>query len=123
LNIPDLIKFRDGRTLLLALSTGCHFCTDSAPFYQRVSQEHGDTHLVAVFPQEASDGEQYLSKLGIQVDEVKQASFVELGITGTPTLALIDNSGKVLKIWEGALSPENENEVLRRLKEDMARNR
>ncbi len=122
ISIPNLAWPRSGQTLLLALSTGCHFCTDSAPFYQRISKEHGATHLVAVFPEEISQGEKYLTKLGVKVDEVKQASFGELGISGTPTLVLVDNAGKVISVWEGALPPNRETEVLGRLKEDIARN-
>src|SRR5690349_12890900 len=29
------------RTLLVVVSTGCHFCSESAPFYQRLTQETG----------------------------------------------------------------------------------
>jgi thioredoxin-related protein len=122
LSIPN-VDWRNGQTLLLALSTSCHFCTDSAPFYQRLSKDHGDTRLVAVFPQENSEGERYLSNLGVKVDEVEQASFVDLGILGTPTLVLVDSSGKVINKWEGALPPTRESEVIGQLKNELARNR
>jgi hypothetical protein len=88
-NVPNVTWSQNGQTLLLALSTTCRFCTDSAAFYQRISREHGDTRLIALVPQDASEGEQYLAKLGVKVDEVRQASLGELGITGTPTLVLI----------------------------------
>jgi hypothetical protein len=110
------------RTLLLALSTTCHFCTDSASFYQRISTERGHTYLVAIFPQEPREGERYLANLGVKVDEVKQVAFGELGITGTPTLALIDSEGKVLNIWEGLLPSSGENEVIERMKQDATTN-
>jgi len=122
-SVVDVDWSRNRRTLLLALSTTCRFCTDSAPFYQKISKGHGDTRLVAMFPQANTEGEKYLEKLGVRVDEVKQVSFAELGITGTPTLLLIDNAGKVTNVWEGALPPEKESEVLGRLQGDTARNR
>jgi len=122
-SVSNLNWPQNERTLLLALSTTCHFCTDSAPFYQRISKEHGTTHLLAVFPQSVSEGEIYLSKLGVKVDEVKQVSFGELGITGTPTLALVDRAGKIMNTWEGILPPSSEKEVLGRIKQDVASNR
>jgi uncharacterized protein (DUF2126 family) len=64
-----------------------------------------------------------LSNLGVKVDEVEQASFIDLGILGTPTLILVDSSGKVVNKWEGALSPSMESEVISQLKNELARNR
>ncbi len=122
LSIPN-VNWRNGQTLLLALSTSCRFCTDSAPFYQRLSKDPGDTRLVAVFPQENSEGERYLSNLGVKVDDVEQASLGDLGILGTPTLVLVDSTGKVINKWEGALSPAVESEVIGQLKTALARNR
>lgn len=48
--LPDVDWTKNGRTLLLALSTTCHFCTQSSPFYQRLVKEHGDTQLIALVP-------------------------------------------------------------------------
>jgi|SRR6185369_12311758 len=121
LNLPK-VDWRNGQTLLLALSTSCRFCTDSAPFYRRLMKDHGETRLVALFPQENGEGETYLSSLGIKVDEVEQASFADLGISGTPTLILVDSGGKVIRKWEGALTPTTESEVIGQLKQEIARN-
>jgi thioredoxin-related protein len=121
LNVPSLAWPQDRRTLLLAVSTTCHFCTDSAPFYQRISKDHGNAHLVALLPQDKLEAEKYLAKLGVKVDEIRQASLGELGITGTPTLALIDSSGKVLRTWEGVLTADKEQEVISQLKEETIR--
>src|SRR6202047_1851159 len=45
------------QTLVLGLRKGCHFCEDSAPFYQRLTaQQQGgsnSTIVVAVFPDTA----------------------------------------------------------------------
>src|SRR2546429_8140991 len=40
------------RTVILALSKQCHFCSQSAPFYQQLSQEvkgHSGASLLAIF--------------------------------------------------------------------------
>ena len=44
------------QTLVLGLRKGCHFCEDSAPFYQRLTaQQQGGSNstMVAVFPDAA----------------------------------------------------------------------
>jgi thioredoxin-related protein len=111
---------KNGRTMLLVLSSQCHFCTESAPFYQRLAKERAtvnNVRLVAVLPQTVSDGQQYLSKLGITVDEIKQSSLDSIGVSGTPTLILADNTGTVSGAWVGKLQADKEAEVLDRLKQ------
>ncbi|HEX8070987.1 MAG TPA: hypothetical protein VF546_13610 [Pyrinomonadaceae bacterium] len=107
---------KNGRTLLLALSTTCHFCSDSAPFYRQLIKERGGVHLVAVLPQPVAEGQKYLDRLGLSVDEVKQAPLASLGVSGTPTLFLIDNNGTVLNTWFGQLPAEQETAVLEQVR-------
>ena len=107
---------KNGETLLLALSTTCHFCTRSGPFYQRLAKEHGDARLVALVPQSSEEGRTYLKRLGVDVDDVRQTSLGELGVSGTPTLILVDGEGVASEVWVGALSPDKEEEVVSRLR-------
>jgi hypothetical protein len=109
----------NGKTLVLALSTGCHFCTDSASFYQRVAQERAKANnirLVAVFPESVSEGQKYLGNLGVTVDEVRQARLDSIGVSGTPTLIMTDGEGAVAESWRGKLPREKESEVFARLR-------
>jgi hypothetical protein len=106
------------QTLILALSRNCRFCTESAPFYKRLSQSKGNTHLVALLPQPVDEGREYLEQLGVSVDEVKQFSLEKIGVGGTPTLLLVDTSGVVKNSWVGKLSPEQEATVLSVLAKD-----
>jgi hypothetical protein len=102
-----------GQTLVLALQKGCHFCTESAPFYKRLVREaakHGRTHLVAVLPNSADESQSYLAQLGVSIPEIRQAWLS--GVTGTPTLILVDHKGVVLRVWREELPPEKEQEVL-----------
>jgi len=103
---------KNGQTLVLVLSDQCHFCGESAPFYQRLVREHGKTRLVAVVPQTVDRGRRYLNKLDVTVDDVKQASFGSLGVRGTPTLILVDNNGSAIKSWIGKLAPNVEAAVI-----------
>jgi hypothetical protein len=116
LAVPDVDWAKNGQTLILALSTTCHFCTESAPFYQRLASERGNIRLIAVVPQPASEGRDYLDRLGVPLDEVQQASLKSINVRGTPTLLLVDGKGVVVQEWEGKLPAEQEAEVLGRVR-------
>lgn len=118
LSVPGIEWGKNERTLLLVLSTTCHFCTESAPFYQRLAQEKakkGGVGLVAVLPQSVGDSQKYLQNLGVSVDDIKQAGLDAVHVRGTPTLILADRTGAVVESWVGKLPAEAEVEVLNRL--------
>ena len=119
LSLPDVDWKANGRTLVMALSTRCHFCSESAPFYERLSQERSETanlHLVAVFPQTVAEGQRYLNEVGVKVDQVKQLNLDSIAVNGTPTLILVNSEGIVADSWRGQLRSEKESEVLSRMK-------
>jgi hypothetical protein len=117
--LPGIDWAKNERTLLIALSEGCRYCTASAPFYQRLTKEVSVARkigVVAVFPQSVLEARNYLSTLGVSVADVRQISLDELGVIGTPTLILVNKEGVVTKSWRGQLPPNKEEEVLRQLK-------
>src|SRR5712691_5803145 len=84
---------KNERTLLLALSQGCRYCSASAPFYQRLTKEMSgrkNIGVVAVFPQPVSDARSYLNNLGVSVADIREVSLDDLGVIGTPTLILVN---------------------------------
>jgi len=107
-------------TLLLAVARDCHFCTESAPFYRRLIDETAgrrDLRIIAIFPREGtSDGAAYLNELGVSLAEIKHAPLEAIGAKGTPTLVLVDESGRVVQSWTGRLTSAKEIEVLSRIK-------
>lgn len=116
-SLPGVDWARNGRTFVLAISTQCHFCTDSAPFFQRVNKEVGkEATLLAVLPQPLSDSHHYLDTLGVHVDDIRQSPLNAIGVHGTPTLMLVDKTGIVDDVWEGKLRPDQEDQVLTALK-------
>jgi thioredoxin-related protein len=124
-SVPDVNWAKNGQTLLLILQKGCHFCAESAPFYQRLIQETSGRQgfqIIAVLPQEVEEGRKYLSELNVPVSEVKQTRPGTLGVKGTPTLLLVDNTGVVTDAWLGKLPPEKESAVLDRLRAARASN-
>jgi hypothetical protein len=115
--LPGVDWSKNGRTLVLAISTACHFCKDSEPFYRRIRQEvGGGVKMVAVLPQPQAEAEQYLSTAGLKVDQVKQLTLNTIGVRGTPTMLLVDGKGVVTKVWVGRLQDQDQEQVLSVLK-------
>lgn len=105
---------KGNQTLLLVLSTNCHYCTESSPFYQRLAQQKAarqDLRTIALLPQAIDESQKYLRDHNVTVDEVRQSSLESVQARGTPTLVLVDKSGAVLSSWVGKLSAEKEAEV------------
>jgi hypothetical protein len=118
-SVPGIDWRRNGQSLVLAFSPSCHFCTESAPFYQRLVKEtttDPTIRLVGVFPESADDGEAYLRNLGVSFPTVIKGSFDKLGVSGTPTLLLVNQDGVVSHVWIGKLNPDKEREVLQQIK-------
>jgi thioredoxin-related protein len=112
LSSVDIDWKTSAQTVVLAISTTCHFCTESAPFYKRLISNKGDVRVIAVLPQSAEEGHAYLNRLGVVVDEIKQISLHKIGVRGTPTLILVDSSGVASNSWIGKLPADQELIVL-----------
>jgi hypothetical protein len=113
ISLPGFDWSKSTRTVVLALSTTCHFCSESAPFYQKLQrQKPDDVRVVAVLPQPIEDSRNYLNKLGVRVTDVVQSSLSSVGVSGTPTLLLVDNEGSVTGSWVGKLSESEAARVL-----------
>jgi hypothetical protein len=116
--LPKPYRGGDRVTIALLLSRGCHFCTESAPFYRRLASTRTRTSsefkMVAVFPN-AEGGAQaadYLKTNGVDVNEIQTASFLNLGVGATPTLLVLDESHKVTFASSGLLGPAGETQVI-----------
>ena len=111
------------QTLVLALRKGCHFCEDSAPFYQRLTtQQQGDSTsaILAVFPDTADAVKEVVQSEGLRVHALAGVPLERLKISGTPTLLLVNRSGTVVNAWIGMLSPRQELEVMKATTEPTA---
>jgi len=115
LTLPGVDFASVDQTLVLVLSTQCHFCADSGPFYQRLTTEalrRGRTAVVAVLPQPVDESRRFLAGLGVSGAKVVQAPLTSVGTRGTPTLLLVDKSGTVRNTWIGRLPSAKESDVL-----------
>jgi len=107
---------RPRASVLLVIAKGCHFCQDSLPFYRVLAAEtQGRADLLAVLPESRAEGEEYLKAAGVRATQVASASPTELGVSGTPTLVLVDRSGKVQEAWFGFLDGARQAQVRSRL--------
>lgn len=107
---------RKGKTLVLAISSTCHFCTESAPFYRQLAGANESTQLIAILPQPVNEGRRYLTGLGLEVDHVVQAPLNSINVSGTPTLLLVNRDGNVMGTWVGRLPADQEVEVLTQMR-------
>lgn len=105
------------RTLVFILSTGCHFCSESASFYAELlkNQPQGDWQALAIFPQPSELATLYMRKNGYDIPNMRQVDLSALEIAGTPTLLLVDNTGVIRQQWIGKLSSKYEDDVARHL--------
>ncbi len=72
---------------------------------------------MAVFPQSVEDSRNYLNKLGVSVTDVVQSPLASFGVSGTPTLLLIDTHGSVTDSWVGKLSDSEAAKVIAQIHE------
>lgn len=117
IKIPGVDLSSYPKTLIIALQKGCHFCTSSAPFYKSLIENVQDKNikLVAVLPDSPEEARDYLDKMGLTSLEIKQFSFSNLRVRGTPTLILINAKGEVTNSWVGKLNSIKEEEVIKSL--------
>jgi len=118
ISLPGIDWSKPTRTIVLALSTTCHFCSESAPFYQNLARQKSDNvGLIAVLPQPVEDSKNYLNKLGVKTTDVIQSSLSSIGASGTPTLLLVDNSGSITASWVGKLPEAEAAKVIEQVRE------
>ncbi len=114
--LPNIDWSRHRHTLVLALNSGCHYCKDSVPFYQRLAQaerpRRGDLEIVSVFPNDPESVRQLVRDEGLSIRSVPEVSPEKLGVVAFPTLLLVDRNGRVEQSWVGLLTPRQELDVL-----------
>ena len=115
-NIAGVDYKQSPRTLILALNVDCRYCLKSVPFYNSLAEAQqknaGQVNIVAAFiNKDATLVKAYTTEKQLSVQAIAGVDLDRLGIHLTPTLVLVDNTGKVLDSWRGALQPDGEREV------------
>ncbi len=124
--LPDIDWSRHRQTLVLALNTGCHFCEQSVPFYQKLSgaqQLIGDGfEVVAVFPNDAEVVRQFMIHEDLRIRSVSAVAPDKLRVDATPTIILVNSSGHVERSWVGTLTSREEFDVLNSVTKGQSKN-
>ncbi len=114
--IPGVQYPQTRNSLVLALSTDCHFCKASLPFYKELaSKSLGHVDVVAVLPQPLSEAQDYIQQAAVPTTRVISADLATIGVSGTPTVLLLDRAGKVQEAWLGHLDESRQKQVLSRV--------
>lgn len=117
--IPKVDYGSREQTLLIVLNTNCSYCLESVPFYRRVfdAQPQGSKslHIVALFPNSAKEAARYVKENQLTVETVADVDLGVLGISGTPTMILVNSRGEVKNFWLGKLSDTETDDFFRSL--------
>jgi len=114
ISIPDSGQQSTKRRIVLAISRTCPFCKIELPFYRILGsrRKEFDARLVAIMPESCQEASEYLRSQMISVDQLVCEPLATFGVTSTPTLVVLNRTGRVEKAWVGALSDVERNKVL-----------
>jgi thiol-disulfide isomerase/thioredoxin len=113
--VPGIDWGQHRKTLVLALNTGCHYCQDSVPFYQKLAQaqpDYSNLAIVAAFPNDAQEVGHFAAQEAVGIRSVAAVPFDKWRVTGTPTLLLVDAHGRVERTWVGLLTSRQELDLM-----------
>lgn len=110
---PGLGSSTSQRTLVLALQPDCAYCGASSRFYRDIlhtvaQSDEAAPAIVVLSPYSDEANREMLKAYDLDIDVVHQADFSTLGISGTPTLVLLNAAGLIEQTWIGQLSAEQE---------------
>jgi thioredoxin-related protein len=115
--LKAIVPAGSSRALVVAVSPTCHFCDESMPFYKQIidqrNQKGSQVKVIAAVPNEEAKAEesQKFATAGANPDGMVHMDFSTIKVSGTPTLLLVDNDGKVLDVWVGKLPEDRQQEV------------
>lgn len=117
LQLPGVDWNGSDQTVVLALSTQCRFCSESAPFYRALAEagKAKNVRVIALFPQTQNEARQFFKDLGVPIQDVWQGSLATIFVNSTPTLLIVTRAGVVTQGWIGKLPEASEAEVLGKL--------
>jgi hypothetical protein len=89
------------------------------PFYKRLADRAAVAqprpHVLAICLETADACKAFVSGEGLRVDAAFGVPADNLRVRGTPTLLLVDSSGRIARIWKGRLTDSAERDVMNTL--------
>lgn len=112
-DLPGVHFPKQNKSLIIAVSTTCHFCQESLPFYKDVSaRSKGRIDVIALLPQPEAEAKTFIQNANISATQIVSAKLSTIGVRGTPTMLLVDERGNVERAWTGELDEKRRQEVL-----------
>lgn len=121
LEIPGVAWNPSHLSAVVYLSTRCHFCDESMPFYRRLAEQHQKDpsripDFLAISPEAPAQVEEHLRDNHVTFDQVYQIGLPHSFLRGTPTLLIVDGDGVVRRVDVGKLSAIKEEEIIQLFK-------
>jgi hypothetical protein len=95
------------QTLVVAVRKGCVYCEHSYPLYRRLNELESSNqlkaHMLIVMPDDPATGAALLSAEKINSQSIASVPLSDVNVSGTPTLLLVNETGRVLQSWVGEL--------------------
>jgi hypothetical protein len=114
--LPGYMWSSSPKTLVIAIRKGCPYCDASMPFYKQLGEQEKSNvlhaHVLVVMPNDASYGSRLLEKNDVEVQGIFGQKLAALNVSGTPTVLLLDSSGRIEREWIGQLTPRGEKDVM-----------
>lgn len=113
ITLPGVRLSQQRQSIVIALSTQCHFCQESLPFYKHLAQTaEGKLDVIAVLPQPLPAAESFVEQASIRTTHVLSANLGSLGIFATPTVLIVNGKGEIKNAWVGLLDDKSQQQVL-----------
>jgi thiol-disulfide isomerase/thioredoxin len=116
--VPGIDFGKSTRTLLLFVSTTCSHCRKSSPFYgklvtaaARATRNQARLSVVAVFPQNVTEVDAFKTRMKLNIESVANVRMDSVGVTATPTMVLVSQSGRVARAWVGSEGKDTQDAV------------
>lgn len=110
------LEWRSASThIVLLLSATCRYCTQSMPFYVRLRDAMANApnqRLCAVFLHDLALGKTYLSTHGLGQIPIRGPVRLPWARASTPTLLLVDSTGRIVESFVGKLDSAKEELVM-----------
>jgi hypothetical protein len=102
-------------SVVLQLSSTCHFCNESLPFYKQLmaarETQAAKVPILVVSSDAVAVIRKHLEDQQLMVDRVLHSRMEAFG-TGTPTVFIVDSKGVVKRAFIGKLDSSGEKELL-----------
>lgn len=115
LDIPGAKWSKTHVNVVVFLSTKCHFCEASMPFYRHLiserNVENSFINMVAISREPSKTVQDHLLAENVRFDQVYQLQKSNTWLRATPTFLLVDGSGVIKQALIGELNSSRQQEI------------